>query len=476
VSQFEKIALNDDIKSWNRTAKCFIIYIMRLRMVCRALKQELKVLAQSLTELEENRIWDLISLELRPDGEASPHEIIFYHDHKWFVVTKQDLAQMLYEPHHIQFEKDPESRLKIQFVTPSSDISRCIQKSQKMTFHLKIQMQNGKNAIITSSSILKHHGYNAIQQLLKAIHGKEVYVEGLGDHMIYFNTHVSIDASIILYASDSMGVFPTGPILVCASCHANVKKINVESHLKKHDPFFSPEVLSAMKKTSIKCPNCPCWLEKIPGSEEEPERCNHLRCPKCTIAVCFRCEGIRHEQYESTYDPQTVKIDKEGKSYTDSFTIVLTRQNVIKQINVCPKNCKQNHNSCPQIKLKDGGWERNVCCGGHDILHHEMSHSAQSTRAVLEQMHLQAEEIEEAIRAQAMADAMRAERFAHRMRDRELRVQEISHELRFQGIADIMRDQEIADALRAQEIIDAIGVQLNDMELDQRIDLNQFFD
>lgn len=418
----EDIYVNEDFfwTLWKHQKKIFIV-LMCLRRVCKILHKRVHELSCELESLKTFVVDDFMNLEQRPDGPPQPNEIIFRHEKKWYVVTMENLDHMLSNPRNIQFVEDSKSKLNIHCTTPLPDAFHNIECIKKMSFIINIPMINGKNMEITSASILKSHGFDGMKHIIQILHRKVVYVKGKGNCMLYFNLHVPIIDSIILYASHCIGVFLTGPILVCASCHKNLKKKDVKSHLTLHNPFFSSDVLEAIKHVSMQCPNCHCLNEKIQGSDMMSEGCNHIRCQQCTIGMCFRCQGIRNERYESTYENGD-KIIVGQRQCVSAFIIIATGERVEKIVPICPNTCKEKHNRHAQIlKQPDGTWKRIVCCDSNDISCNMTPQPAQTTIEVLQQIpEFGHQDIADALIAQEIADAMRAQVIADAQRAREM--------------------------------------------------------
>ena len=152
--------------------------------------------------------------------------------------------------------------------------------------------------------------------------------------------------------------------------------------------------------TIVLCPNCNTFIEKTDVPSEE---CNHVKCPYCSVAICYRCVGVRSVRGESTLSPEnTFKIEK-GRYYAPYFWDYRMRK-INKSVPVCSQRCNEVHNMHHQLQIKDGILTRVVCCDKIDILLKSQSAKNYSTQEQLADMGMSAEEIEQLRQHQEMLD------------------------------------------------------------------------
>ena len=368
-----------------------------IRRLCQLYWTHLKYLRRELKFIETNPIIDLIEMEERPDGTLHDEEIIFFHDSQWFVITTKNLFMMQLTV----CISNCSEKMKATILNQLS--SRMIDFSLSFEF----QMSNCR-ATINCDIMIQHFGYDVVKKifrLMKESNVMQVRFNGVL-YNIVFDTTKNPSESMILVDPNLRNFFTVGTFNMCSVCCKCVPKKKMKEHMDAHTKadkhkmqFDNPAI--------IMCPNCDTPFEK----QSNPEQCNHMVCPKCKAAVCYRCVGLRSYPNQSILplENEHTFIMEGGRFHAPYFWNAHGNQ-VTKQVPVCSKRCQQEHNIHKQLEQKNGVWTRVVCCGGIDINQENISKEDFSTQQQLLDMGMRPDEIRELQAVQVLIENNREER------------------------------------------------------------------
>ena len=354
--------------------------------------KDIEFWTQRVEETQEWFITNIISQEPRPSGPARANEIIFLYQGKYYVITVEDLGQMIVPIIHVFFEEDTESKLRMTFPRGETAANITIPavhhpfEPMKFCIHFPMGLTD---YIIKSSDVFLHHGFAGIKELLRLCNEKPVNViqGGISSVKILLLS----DRTYFFFDKDQIAAFwnPVHRNFVCLSCFHTGGKFDTIAHLEEHQDALDrqrrqeqahQDALARQRQNEEKegekllanttsCPNCktPCGKDSELGLHGHGEGCNEMWCPTCDAHFCFRCGGLRY--HKPDHGPQTIyKYDDtkvEGSRRWAPTAMIINRRGatVIGETLVCSMRCINHHNLCKQII----NGQKRVCCNGLDV-------------------------------------------------------------------------------------------------------------
>jgi len=362
------------------------------------IEQDIEFWTKRVEKTREWVITNLITQDPRPSGPAMPHEIIFLYQEKYYVITVEDLEQMIVPINHVFFEEDLKSKLYMTFprVETAANITIPAIPHPFVSMKFRIHLSMGPtDYIIKSSHVFLHHGFTGINELLKLCNRKRVNVTQ-GERSSV-KTLLLSKKMYFLLDEDQIAAFwhPVHRNFVCLSCFHPGGRFDTIAHLEEHQDALDrqrrqeqaqaqeQEQFDAFERqrqdeekerekllaNTTPCPNCktPCGKDTELGQHSYGEGCNEIWCPTCGAHFCFRCGGLRYHKPE--HGPQTIyeyndtKVKKSRRWTRNAIMINRKGTTVIGKTLVCSMLCLSEHNMHKQII--DG--QKKVCCNGLNV-------------------------------------------------------------------------------------------------------------